>query len=61
MCHLHRQDGLAPLNNAPYTVAYEELDVFVVQHHYLEVAKEIAILPSLKVLLPESEFIKYAI
>lgn len=48
-----------PLNDAPYTAAYEELEVFAALHHYLEVAKDIAILPSLKVLLPE--FIKYAI
>lgn len=48
-----------PLNDAPYTAAYEELEVFAALHHYLEVAKGMAILPSLKVLLPE--FIKYAI
>ncbi|CAM3687188.1 hypothetical protein [Sphingobacterium prati] len=48
-----------PLNDAPYTAAYEELEVFAALHHYLEVTAGITILPSLKVLIPE--FIKYAV
>ena len=47
-----------PLKDAPYTAAYEELEVFAALHHYLEAAAGIAILPSLKILIPE--FIKYA-
>ncbi|RKS25607.1 hypothetical protein CLV94_0644 [Flavobacterium endophyticum] len=47
-----------PLNDAPYTAAYEELEVFAALHHYLEVIAGIDILPSLKILIPE--FIKYA-
>jgi hypothetical protein len=48
-----------PLTDAPYTAAYEELEVFAALHHYLEVAKDVKILPSLKILIPE--FIKYAV
>ncbi|WP_312336738.1 hypothetical protein [Sphingobacterium sp.] len=47
-----------PLKDAPYTAAYEELEVFAALHHYLEAAAGIAILPSLNILIPE--FIKYA-
>ncbi|MGJ1411460.1 hypothetical protein ACR78Z_17485 [Sphingobacterium thalpophilum] len=48
-----------PLNDAPYTAAYEELEVFAALHHYLEVTKDMEIPASLKVLIPE--FIKYAL
>lgn len=48
-----------PLNDAPYTAAYEEMEVFAALHHYLEVSAGIDILPSLKILIPE--FIKYAV
>lgn len=48
-----------PLNDAPYTAAYEEFEVFAALHHYLEVTEGLDILPSLKILIPE--FIKYAI
>ena len=48
-----------PLNDAPYTAAYEEIEVFAALHHYLQVLAKIDILPSLKILIPE--FIKYAI
>ena len=47
-----------PLNDAPYTAAYEEFEVFAALHHYMEVTDGIDILPSLKILIPE--FIKYA-
>jgi hypothetical protein len=48
-----------PLNDAPYTAAYEEMEVHVALHHYLQVAQGVDILPSLKILLPE--FIRYAV
>jgi len=47
-----------PLNDAPYTAAYEEFEVYAALHHYMEVTDGIDILPGLKVLIPE--FIKYA-
>ncbi|MFC3354942.1 hypothetical protein [Sphingobacterium zeae] len=47
-----------PLKDAPYTAAYEELEVFAALHHYLEAAADITILPALRILIPE--FIKYA-
>ncbi|KAF2510568.1 glycoside hydrolase family protein [Flavobacterium foetidum] len=47
-----------PLNDAPYTAAYEEFEVYAALHHYMEVTDGLDILPSLKVLIPE--FIKYA-
>jgi len=51
--------SIFPLKDAPYTAAYEELEVFAALHHYLEAAAGIAILPSLKILI--HEFIKYAV
>ena len=48
-----------PLNDAPYTAAYEEFEVFAALHHYMEVTADVDILPSLKILIPE--FIKYAV
>lgn len=48
-----------PLNDAPYTAAYEEVEVYVSLSEYLILAKDIDILPSLRVLIPE--FVKYAI
>lgn len=48
-----------PLNDAPYTAAYEELEVFAALHHYIEISAGIKILPALKILIPE--FIKYAV
>ncbi|OJX49772.1 MAG: hypothetical protein BGO88_08430 [Flavobacterium sp. 38-13] len=47
-----------PLNDAPYTAAYEELEVFAALHHYMEASEGLEILPSLRVLIPE--FIRYA-
>lgn len=47
-----------PLDDAPYTAAYEEFEVYAALHHYMEVTQNIDILPALKVLIPE--FIKYA-
>lgn len=48
-----------PLNDAPYSAAYEELEVYAALHNYLKVAEDIDILPSLKILIPE--FIKYTV
>jgi hypothetical protein len=51
--------SIFPLNDAPYTAAYEELEVYAALHHYLLMSEGIEILPSLKILIPE--FIKYAV
>lgn len=48
-----------PLNDAPYTAAYEEFEVYTALHNYMEITAEMNILPSLKILIPE--FIKYAV
>lgn len=48
-----------PLNNAPYTAAYEEMEVYAALSEYLIQAAEIDLLPSLKILI--AEFIKYAV
>jgi hypothetical protein len=46
-----------PLNDAPYTAAYEELEVYAAVHHYLNMTRKVTIPPSLRLLL--TEFIKY--
>lgn len=51
--------SIFPLNDAPYTAAYEELEVYAALSEYYIQAKDVAILPSLKILIPE--FIKYAV
>jgi hypothetical protein len=48
-----------PLNDAPYTAAYEEFEVYTALNQYLQLTEGIAILPSLKILIPE--FIKYLV
>ncbi|RZJ66303.1 MAG: hypothetical protein EOO50_10245 [Flavobacterium sp.] len=48
-----------PLNDAPYTAAYEELEVYAALSEYLIRAKDVDLMPALKILIPE--FIKYAI
>ncbi|WP_264538196.1 hypothetical protein [Flavobacterium sp. N1736] len=48
-----------PLNDAPYTAAYEEMEVYAGLSEYLIQSKAIDLLPSLKILIPE--FLKYAI
>jgi hypothetical protein len=45
------------LNDAPYTAAYEEQEVFAALHNFLLYAENVEILPSVNLLLPE--FIKY--
>jgi hypothetical protein len=51
--------SIFPLNDAPYTAAYEELEVYAALSEYIVQAKDVEILPALKTLLPE--FIKYAV
>lgn len=51
--------SIFPLNDAPYTAAYEELEVYAALSEYLFQAEDVAILPSLRILIPE--FIKYAV
>jgi hypothetical protein len=51
--------SIFPLNDAPYTAAYEELEVYAALSEYFIQAKDVDILPSLKTLIPE--FIKYAV
>jgi len=51
--------SIFPLNDAPYTAAYEELEVYAALSEYLIQAKDVAILPALKTLIPE--FIKYTV
>ena len=57
--HFQNFFAVYPLNDAPYTAAYEELEVFTAVHHYLTLTEKIDIPPSLKLLL--SEFVKYAV
>jgi len=51
--------GIYPLSDAPYTAPYEEQEVFSALHEYLNIAEDVAILPSLKILIPEC--LKYVI
>lgn len=48
-----------PLNDAPYTAAYEEMEVYAGLSEYLLQSETIDVLPSLKILIPE--FLKYAV
>jgi len=51
--------GMFPLNDAPYTAAYEEQEVFASFHDYLILAEGEDILPSVTMLL--AEFIRYIV
>ena len=51
--------ALFPLNDAPYTAAYEEQEVFCAFHDYLKHAEGVSILPSVHLLL--TEYIRYTI
>lgn len=51
--------SIFPLNDAPYTAAYEELEVYAALSEYLIQARDVAILPAVKTLI--AEFVKYAI
>jgi len=48
-----------PLNDAPYTAAYEEQEVFGAMHNYLIASRGEDIMPSVSLLL--SEFIRYIV
>jgi hypothetical protein len=50
---------LFPLNDAPYTAAYEEQEVFCALHDYLKHAQGVDILPSISMLI--AEFIRYLV
>lgn len=50
---------LFPLNDAPYTAAYEEEEVFCAFHDYLKHAEREEILPSLRLLM--AEYIRYLV
>ncbi|MDN3550219.1 hypothetical protein [Mucilaginibacter aquaedulcis] len=49
--------AMFPLNDAPYTAAYEEQEVFAAMHNFLLYAQDEDILPSVSLLIPE--FLKY--
>lgn len=49
--------AMFPLNDAPYTAAYEEQEVFAAMHNFLLYAEDEDILPSVAMLVPE--FLKY--
>jgi hypothetical protein len=49
--------AMFPLNDAPYTAAYEEQEVFAALHNFLLYAENEEILPSVNLLIPE--FLKY--
>jgi hypothetical protein len=51
--------ALFPLKNAPYTAVYEEVEVFCAFHDYLKEAKDVEILPSVRLLI--AEYIRYLI
>jgi hypothetical protein len=51
--------ALFPLNDAPYTAAYEEQEVFCAFHDYLRHAEGHDILPSLRLLM--AEYIRYLV
>jgi len=51
--------ALFPLSDAPYTAVYEEQEVFCALHDYLEHAKDVSILPSIKTLT--NEYIRHLV
>jgi hypothetical protein len=51
--------SLYPLNDAPYTAAYEEQEVFCALHDYLKNAEDVEVLPSVKLLI--AEYIRYLV
>ncbi len=51
--------SIFPLNDAPYTAAYEELEVYAALSEYLIQAEDVQLLPAVKTLIPE--FVKYAV
>jgi hypothetical protein len=51
--------AMFPLNDAPYTAAYEEQEVFAALHNFLLYAEDEELLPSVSLLIPE--FLKYIV
>jgi hypothetical protein len=51
--------AIFPLNDAPYTAAYEELEVYAGLSAYLKEAEGVDILPSARLLI--AEFLRYAV
>ncbi|MEJ2880487.1 hypothetical protein [Pedobacter sp. GR22-6] len=51
--------ALFPLNDAPYTAAYEEQEVFCAFHDYLKHAEDVDILPSVRLLI--AEYIRFLV
>jgi hypothetical protein len=51
--------GVFPLDDAPYTAAYEEQEVFAAMYQFLIDAEKINLLPSVSLLL--AEFIRYIV
>jgi hypothetical protein len=51
--HYNTFFGVFPLNDAPYTAAYEEQEIFTAMHDYLLEARSVDIRPSVKLLLAE--------
>ncbi|MBZ4034248.1 hypothetical protein K6T82_05685 [Flavobacterium sp. 17A] len=51
--------SIFPLNDAPYTAAYEEVEVYAALSEYLVETKDVPFLPSVKTLI--GEFVKYAV
>lgn len=51
--------AMFPLNDAPYTAAYEEQEVFAALHNFLLYADDEEILPSVNLLIPE--FLKHVV
>jgi len=51
--------AIFPLSDAPYTAVYEEQEVFCALHDYLLHAKDVDILPSIRLLA--SEYIRYLV
>jgi hypothetical protein len=49
--------AMFPLNDAPYTAAYEEQEVFAALHNFLRYAEKETIMPSVSLLIPE--FLRY--
>jgi len=51
--------AIFPLKDAPYTAAYEEQEVYAALYNYYQEAKDIELLPAVRMLI--AEFMKYAI
>ncbi|MXV16977.1 hypothetical protein [Hufsiella ginkgonis] len=57
--HYNTFFGVFPLNDAPYTAAYEEQEIFAALHDYLIQAQTVDLRPSVKLLL--AEFIRFLV